>query len=151
MSKELVAISPEGVEIANAYLTMGNIEGVCSIMSVTKQKVADILGSTAVKKYIDTIYLDTGYRNRNNIASLLDEMIASKLVEAEESQVYSSKDLADLLNMAHKHRMDEIKMQLEADKQSTIVKNQTNVQINDSGAFGTGNYGKLMEQLVSSQ
>ena len=151
MSKELVAISPEGVEVANAYLTMGNIEGVCSIMSVTKQTVADILGSTAVKKYIDTVYLDTGYRNRNNIASLLDEMIASKLVEAEESGIYSSKDLADLLNMAHRHRMDEIKMSIEADKASTTVKNQTNVQINDSGAFGTGNYGKLMERLVSSQ
>lgn len=151
MAKELVAISPEGIEVANTYLSMGNIEGVCSVMSVTKQKVAEILGTSAVKKYIDTVYLDTGYRNRNNIASLLDEMIASKLREAEESDQYSSKDLADLLNMAHRHRMDEIKMQIEAEKQSTTVKNQTNVQINDSGAFGTGNYGKLMEKLVSSQ
>ena len=143
MSKELVAISPEGVEVANAYITMGNITGVCDILNVTKQKVADILNSRAVKKYIDTIYLDTGYRNRNNIASLLDEMIASKLEEAQESGIYSSKDLADLLNMAHKHRMDEIKIQVESDK--TTIRNQTNVQIKDTSAFGTGNYVKLIE------
>jgi hypothetical protein len=148
MSTELITISPEGAEIANAYLTMGNIEGVVSILNVTKQKVAEILNTREVKKYIDTVYLDTGYRNRNNIASLLDEMIASKLREAEESDVYSNKDLADLLNMAHRHRMDEIKAQNEFEKTSTSIKNQTNVQINDGGTFGKGNYGKLMETLL---
>ena len=55
-----------------------------------------------------------GYRNKNNIASVLDEMIQSKLEEAQESGVYSSKDLADLLQMAHKMRMDEIKAQAES-------------------------------------
>ena len=90
-----------------------------------------------------------GYRNRNNIASLLDTMIASKLQEAEESSVYSNKDLADLLQMAHKMRMDEIKAQTELAKaESSSVKNQTNVQINGELPFGQGNYGKLMEKLL---
>ena len=48
-----------------------------------------------------------GYRNKNNIATVLDEMIQSKLEEAQET----SKDLADLLQMAHRMRMDEIKAQ----------------------------------------
>ena len=52
-----------------------------------------------------------GYRNKNNIATVLDEMIQSKLEEAQETGVYSNKDLADLLQMAHKMRMDEIKAQ----------------------------------------
>ena len=34
-----------------------------------------------------------GYRNKNNIATVLDEMIQSKLEEAQESGVYSNKDL----------------------------------------------------------
>jgi hypothetical protein len=79
----------------------------------------------------------------------MDEMIASKLEEAQESGMYSSKDLADLLQMAHKMRMDEIKAQGEHDK-AGVIKNQTNVQINQEGMpFGSGNYGKLMERLLA--
>ena len=91
-----------------------------------------------------------GYRNKNNIASVLDEMIQSKLEEAQESGVYSSKDLADLLQMAHKMRMDEIKAQAELEKvSSSNIKNQTNVQINEGVPFGQGNYGKLMDKLLN--
>ena len=90
-----------------------------------------------------------GYRNKNNIASVLDEMIASKLEEAQESGVYSNKDLADLLQMAHKMRMDEIKAQADLVKaETTNIKTQNNVQINESLPFGQGNYGKLMEKLL---
>jgi len=95
--------------------------------------------------------LDMGYRNKNNIATVLDEMIQSKLEEAQETGVYSSKDLADLLQMAHKMRMDEIKAQADLLKvESTNIRNQTNVQINDTALpFGQGNYGKLMEKLLN--
>ncbi len=149
MAKELTTISPEGLEIANSYLQFGNIRGVCDYLQVPEQQVVEVLNKREVKKYIDTVYLDMGYRNKNNIATVLDEMIASKLDEAQESGMYSSKDLADLLQMAHKMRMDEIKAQADLEKaQSSNIKNQTNVQINESIPFGHGNYGKLMEKLL---
>jgi hypothetical protein len=148
MGKEITTISPEGLEIANCYLQFGNIRAVCDYLQVPENKVVELLNKREVKKYIDTVYLDTGYRNKNNIASVLDNMIASKLEEAQETGVYSSKDLADLLQMAHKMRMDEIKAQAEIVKAESI-KTQTNVQINnESLPFGQGNYGKLMEKLL---
>jgi hypothetical protein len=110
--------------------------------------VVAILNKREVKQYIDTVYLDMGYRNRNNLASVMDDMIASKLEEAVETGIYSKKDLADLLQMAHKMRMDEIKAQAELEK-ATTVRNQTNVQINEGIPFGQGNYGKLMEKLLN--
>ena len=150
MAKELTTISPEGLEIANSYLQYGNIRGVCEYLQVPEQQVVEVLNKREVKKSIDTVYLDMGYRNKNNIGSLLDEMIASKLEEAQESGVYSSKDLADLLQMAHKMRIDEIKAQTDLAKaESSNIKNQTNVQINASVPFGQGNYGKLMEKLLN--
>ena len=150
MTKEVTTISPEGLEVANSYLTLGNIKGVCEHMQVTENKVVDILNRREVKKYIDTVYLDLGYRNKNNIASLLDNMINSKLEEAQETGVYSSKDLADLLQMAHKMRMDEIKAQADLEKaEGSNIRNQTNVQINDGIPFGQGNYGKLMDKLLN--
>ena len=150
MGKEITTISPEGLEIANCYLQFGNIRAVCDYLQVPENKVVDLLNKREIKKYIDTVYLDMGYRNKNNIASLLDEMIQNKLEEAQETGVYSSKDLADLLQMAHKMRMDEIKAQAELVKaESTNIETQNNVQINSEGLpFGQGNYGKLMEKLL---
>ena len=150
MAKELTTISPEGLEVANSYLQFGNIRGVCDHLQVAENKVVEILNKREVKKYIDTVYLDMGNRNKNNIGTVLDEMIASKLEEAQESGIYSSKDLADLLQMAHKMRMDEIKAQADLAKtESNNIKNQTNVQINEAVPFGQGNYGKLMEKLLN--
>jgi hypothetical protein len=149
MAKELVKISPEGLEVANCYLQHGSIDTVSAMMQVPHNTVVTLLNQREVKQYIDTIYLDMGYRNRNSIGSLLDEMIESKLEEARESGVFSSKDLADLLQMAHKMRMDEIKAQTDLQKvESGNIKNQTNVQINEAVPFGQGNYGKLMEKLL---
>ena len=150
MSKQLTTISPEGMEVANSYLQVGNIRAVSDDLRVSEDKVVNLLNKREVKKYIDTVYLDMGYRNRNNIGSVLDEMIASKLEEAKESGVYSSKDLADLLQMAHKMRMDEIKAQTELAKaEAGSIKTQNNVQINSEVPFGQGNYGKLMEKLLN--
>ena len=149
MSNELVPISPEGVEIANAYITLGNINGVCDLLKVSREKVQHYLNTREVKRYIDTAYLDTGYRNRNNIASLLDEMIESKLLQAQESGVYSKKDLADLISLAHKIRMDEEKLRKETE--NTSIKNQANIQINEGMPFGSGNYGNLIKTLLEEQ
>ncbi len=150
MAKEVTKISPEGLEIANSYLQFGNIRAVSEHLCVPEDKVVANLNSREIKRYVDTVYLDLGYRNKNQIGAVLDEMIASKLEEAQETGIYSSKDLADLLQMAHKMRMDEIKAQAELEKaQSGNIKNQTNVQINESIPFGQGNYGKLMEKLLS--
>lgn len=150
MTKEITTISPEGLEVANCYLQYGNIRAVCDYMSIPENKVVDLLNKREVKKYIDTVYLDMGYRNKNNIAAVLDEMINSKLEEAQESGIYSSKDLADLMMMAHKMRMDELKAQAELMKaEGSSIKNQTNVQINEALPFGQGNYGKLMEKLLN--
>ena len=150
MAKEITTSSPEGLEIANSYLQFGNIRAVCDYLQVPETAVVEQLNKREVKRYIDTVYLDMGYRNKNNIGSLLDEMIANKLEEAQESGVYSSKDLADLLQMAHKMRMDEIKAQADLLKaEAGNIKNQTNVQINEAIPFGQGNYGKLMEKLLN--
>jgi hypothetical protein len=149
MSKELTTITPEGLEVANSYLMFGNINAVCKELCVPEHKVVELLNKREVKKYIDTVYLDTGYRNRNNIATVLDEMISAKLEEAQESGIYSSKDLADLMMMAHKIRMDEITA-LNKQEAATNIRTQNNVQINEQGMpFGQGNYGELMRKLVN--
>lgn len=146
-NKEIAVIEPESLEVANCYLQFGNIRAVCDYLQIKEDRVVEQLNKKEVKRYIDTVYLDMGYRNRSNIASVLDEMIESKLEEARESEIYSSKDLADLMMMAHKIRMDELNVQAKLEQQT--IKTQNNVQINQEGLpFGSGNYGKLLEKLT---
>ena len=150
MTKEITTrISPESIEIANAYLETGDITAVSAVLNVPRDVVSEYLNKREVKKYIDSVYLDTGYRNRSKLAEVMDTLIDKKLEEAEETEMYSNKDLADLLQMAHKMRMDEIKAQAELQKaEASNVRSQTNIQVNEGVPFGQGNYGKLMEKLL---
>jgi phage terminase small subunit len=140
-----LAISPEGLELANEYLTCGSVKEAAASLHITTDKAIDVLNKLEVKRYIDAVYLDMGYRNRNNIAKVMDEIIESKLEEARDSEMFSTKDLVDIMQIAHKMRMDEIK----AENGKPSVQNQTNVQINET-PFGTGNYGVLMKKLLGA-
>jgi len=145
-------ISPEGLEVANAYLELGNIQAVCVRLKLDEGECSEILAKREVKGYIDQVYLDTGYRNRFKLATALDDIIDRKMEEAEESEIYSNKDLADLLQMAHKMRMDEIKAQADLEKaKASNVKNQINIQNNGEVPFGQGNYGELMKKLLKEK
>ena len=145
-------ISPEGLEIANAYLELGNVPAVSARLNVAEQDVSEFLAKREVKNYIDTVFLDTGYRNRFKLGSVLDDLIDRKLEEAEESEMYSNKDLADLIQIAHKMRMDELKAQAEMEKaKASQIKTQNNVQINAEVPFGQGNYGELMKKLLKEK
>ena len=149
MKNEIVTkMSPEGLEIANAYLELGNAQAVCIKLGVDENTIQEYLGKREIKQYIDQVYLDTGYRNRFKLANTLDDLIDKKLEEADESQIYTNKDLADLIQMAHKMRMDEIKAMAELEKAKTApIKQQANIQINEM-PFGQGNYVKLMQKLI---
>ena len=153
MSKEIATkMSPEGLEIANAYLEKGSIPAVCSKLGVSENEVSEILNKREIKQYIDTVFLDTGYRNRFKISETLDMLIEKKLEESEETEIYTNKDMADLLQMAHKMRIDEIKAQTDLEKaKSQTVKTQVNIQDNGSLPFGQGNYGELIKKLIKDQ
>ena len=143
MSKELTIISPEGYEIAIKYIELGSPEEVALHLNLPVPKVVDALNTREVKKYIDTIYLDRGYRNRTKIASVLDEIIEAKLEEARETEQYTKKDILDILKFAWQMRQDEVKNE----QNSQNIRNQTNVQINH-GEAGS-NYNSLMQKLIN--
>jgi phage terminase small subunit len=142
-------MSPEGLEIANAYLEKGTIPAVCAELGVSENEVSEVLNKREIKQYIDTVFLDTGYRNRFKISETLDMLIEKKLEEADETEIYTTKDMADLLQMAHKMRIEELKAQTEMVKANAqVVKTQVNIQ-DTSTVFGQGNYGELIKKLMA--
>lgn len=144
MNNNALKISPEGLELANAYLSLGSVDAAAEEMGVSVEKAAALLDKREIKNYITSVYMDRGYRNRFKLGALIDRLIDSKIEEAEEAGgLYTNKDLMDIIALAHKMRMDEIAAQQKSEVQS--IANQTNVQING------GNYGKLMDKLLGGK
>ncbi len=143
MNDVVTRITPEGFDIANAYLEYGDVETTAEQLQIPRHEVVTVIQTAEVKRYLDAVYLDLGYRNKNKLGLLLDKMIDAKIEEAEESGVYTSKDLLELIQMAHKMRMDEIKAT--KDEQPGVA-----VQVNNN-TFGDSNYGRLMDKLIGGK
>lgn len=145
----LVPISPEGLEIAKVYLETQDISRTATRLGIDQLQVAQYLEKPEVKNYVDQVYLNAGYRNRFKLAEIMDQIVERKLTELNEAEVGSSKDILEILQFAHKMRMDELAAQtkLEAARASN-VKQQTNIQINSP--YGDSNYGRLLDQLLNA-
>jgi len=151
MSKDLVdnnlgiKLSPEALTIVNTYLEYNDVSSTSNKLGIPREKVIQYINKKEVKRYIDTVFLEQGYLNRGKIADAMTRVIEHKLEELEEAELGSNKDIADLLALMHKMRMDELKV-IQAEEKTTPITNQTNVQNNIQASFGH-NYNNLLDQL----
>jgi len=139
------SISPEGASIANTYLANAcSLTQTSEALSLPTHEISAVLQQSLVKTYVNSILRENGYRHMIKIAEKLDDLIDRKWDELEEADIGSNKDIADLLGMHHKMRMDMSRL-LQADGVDK-TSNTRNTQVN---VYGEGNYGKLMEKLVN--
>lgn len=143
---EVVKIDPADLEVANCYLQYTNTSDVANELEISPEEVSRILAKPMVKSYIDHVYLEVGFNNRFKVRKLLDTIITKKLEEMDAAQVGSNKDIMDILQMAHKMKMDELDKMIKLKSlETTSIKNQTNIQINETGQ----NYQSLLEKLLT--
>lgn len=142
-----VRVSPEALEIATTYLECADIGVTAEILGVDREKVSYFLNKKEVKRFVDSVFLDQGYLNRHKLQESMSNIIQMKMDELLEAEIGSTKDIADLLMMAHKMRTDNAKMALEENKEAgpSVVVNQ-----NGGGMFGN-NYDSLMSKLSGSE
>lgn len=139
-------INPEQLEIAENYLKFsGSISKTADYLNLPKEYVSEVLDQRPVRRYIDSMFQDAGYMNRFKLAETLEKIIEKKMEELEEAEIGSSKDIADLLDLAIKFYNTLAK--IDAMKKPAPT-NQTNVQTN---VYGEGNYGKLFEALATGK
>lgn len=144
---EVLDISPEALEVANCYLQSQDIDKVCTELDIAKEVVTSLLARKEVKAYIDHVFFNLGFNNRFKMRNAMDAILKKKFQEMQESDMGSTKDIADLLALSHKMTMDEMSRQIELEKlRQTNIKNQVNVQINDGGG---SKYDNLMRQLMT--
>lgn len=145
-----VAIAPEALEVANCYLQTNDMNEVAAMLGMSLHEVTVYMNKREVRAYVDAVMLDVGYRNKAKLGAVLDELIDKKLAEMAENEVGTSKDIADLLAMAHKWRMEELNAQIkleEAKSKAETIRQQNNIQINGGEPSGLGS---LLEKLLSN-
>ena len=146
---EVLAISPEALEVANCYLQSQNVDAIAAELNISTDIITSILARKEVRAYINQVFFDTGFNNRFKMRAAMDAVLKKKFQEMEESQMGSTKDIAELLSLSHKMSMElmDKEIQLEKIRAGTSgPKNQVNVQINEGGD-GT-KYGALISKLL---
>jgi hypothetical protein len=148
---ETVRISPEALEVANAYLQLNDARAVAQELDLDPEVVTNLLARREVKSYIDSVFFDSGYNNRFLMRRAMDALIKQKFAELEESQTGSTKDIAELLQMSHKMSMDLLDREIALEKARTQSgpQKQVNVQINE-GLDGS-KYSQLVQKLITGE
>ena len=149
---EVLDMSPEAIEVANAYLEAQDIQKTALQLGIEPQKVSSILSRREVKAYIDHVFMEVGFNSRYRMRAIMDTVIEKKLQEMEEADMGSSKDITEILALSHKMSMDLLDKQikLEQVKNQNTIRNQTNVQINSAGAE-LSNYDILLNKLKENK
>ena len=145
--------SPEGLELAEAYLVHGNAAGVSEELGIPVEVVAKELQKPEIRTYINQVFLEGGFRNRTKFFGLLDQMVNQKLQEAEETGIVSDEDLLTVLEKVHKMKMAEMQMEIKLmEAQAKVSASnkpvlQANIQNNNFG--GSEGMQSLMSQLIN--
>lgn len=115
-------------------------------LQIPHEEVLRYLKTAEVKRYIDHVFEESGYRNKTRLQDIMNIIIDKKLEEIEETGMITDKDILDILAFQHKMRMDELKLQIEMEKASAKSPSvQTNVQVN---SYGGDNYQALLRTIL---
>lgn len=132
-------IDPEIFEVATEYVKHLDINKAAQALQLPLDVVTAILDKKEVKRYIDAIFLQQGYLERNKLNDVMTKLVELKLEEMEETGLGSNKDILEILTQVHKMRMDYAK-----ENKDNNPTQQTNIQNN----FGGDNYSNLMKKIV---
>lgn len=151
MAKELVPleVSPEAITVMNTYLQNGcSMKETAVQLNMPIENVSSFLSQRPVKALLDQQFQEQGFRNRDRMFGLLDEIINAKIEEMEETGMLPDMDIVTLLEKQHKMKMQELQMSMKLQETTNLIQNNntTNIQIN-----GGENYNQLLDKIINGK
>lgn len=151
MAKELVPleVSPEAITVMNTYLQNGcSMKETAVQLNMPIENVSQFLSQRPVKALLDQQFQEQGFRNRDRMFGLLDEIINAKIEEMEETGMLPDMDIVTLLEKQHKMKMQELQMSMKLQETTNLIQNNntTNIQIN-----GGENYNQLLDKIIKGK
>jgi hypothetical protein len=147
----LTVISPEGLEIAHAYLEHGSDSiKAATALSIPVDEVVRHLSKREVRNYIDNLFNESGFRHRDKMAAVWDAVLEAKLEEMDETGLGSSKDIVEIMEKLHKFNMDQMAMQLKL-IEATEKKDAPLIAIQQNNTYGGDKYNSLLDRILGAQ
>ena len=150
-SKELMPleVSPEAITVMNSYLQNGcSMKETATQLGMPIENVSTFLSQRSVKTLLDQQFAEAGFRNRDRMFGLLDEIINAKIEEMEETGMLPDMDIVTLLEKQHKMKMQELQMSM---KLQEVTNNITNNNQNNITIQGGENYNALLDKIIKGK
>lgn len=150
-SKELMPleVSPEAITVMNSYLQNGcSMKETATQLGMPIENVSTFLSQRSVKTLLDQQFAEAGFRNRDRMFGLLDEIINAKIEEMEETGMLPDMDIVTLLEKVHKMKMQELQMSM---KLQEVTNNITNNTQNNITIQGGENYNNLLDKIIKGK
>lgn len=144
------SLQPEAMEVIEQYLRFNrDINLVAAELNTTPTVIGDILNKREVRGYLDHLFMESGFRNRERFFDVLDNLLEAKIEELDEAQMGSSMDIMDIMKIYHGMKIKELELsiklqELQSAKQTAGTIN--NVQINNSSG-----YDKLLDRIIAGK
>ena len=130
-------LSPEALTFTDTYLTTLDLDETCRTLEISSEVGQAFLRKKEVKRFIDNVYMETGYYNKLKIQDVLNNIVSEKLEEAAETGISTKYDLLDVIKMIQSIKESDHKMQ------ETGPSKVQNIQNNN---YGT-NLGNLLDKI----
>lgn len=140
-------ISPEALEIAKTYMACHDTKETALALGIEQEKVSYYLRKPDVRRFVDTVFLEQGYMNRGKLQDVMDDLFEKKLEEMAESEMGTTKDILDIMQLQHKMRMEYAKEMKEVNTGNGGTTN--NIKVSGPASFGD-NYDNLLGQLIKA-
>lgn len=151
MSNELVPleVQPEALTVMNSYLQNGcSMQETALQLDMPIEKVSQFLSQRPVKHLLDQQFQESGFRNRDRMFGLIDEIINQKIEEMEETGLLPDIDLITILERSHKMKMQELQMSIKLQEVTNNINTTNNTQINIQGGQ---QYNSLLERIIQGK
>ena len=143
-------MQPEAMEVVEAYLRNDrDVNRTAEDLSTTPTVISDLINKREVRSYLDHLFMESGYRNREKFFDILDNVLEAKMEELDEAQMSSSMDIMDILKIYHSMKIKELELSIKLQELQQGSKGQSaktiiNLQINNSSG-----YDNLLSRIIS--
>lgn len=143
-------IQPEAMEVVEAYLRNDrDVNRTAEDLNTTPTVISDLINKREVRSYLDHLFMESGYRNREKFFNILDNVLEAKMEELDEAQMSSSMDIMDILKIYHSMKIKELELSIKLQELQQGSKGQTAKTINNLQINNSSGYDNLLSRIIS--
>lgn len=143
-------LQPEAMEVVEAYLRNDrDVNRAAEDLNTTPTIISDLINKREVRSYLDHLFMEAGFRNREKFFDVLDNILDAKIEELDEAQMSSSMDIMDIMKIYHGMKIKELELSIKLQELQQGGKGQNAKTINNLQINNSSGYDNLLSRIIS--